>query len=360
MSIKTLIILIILIGLCIGGFFVWKNFFVPEKEKTEEETEEEVYIYKGIWLPGLSYRTHFSENWLASNIEKMKDLGMNTVYLAAMFIQEDGNPLAGINTSQIVKDIQVAHDNGMKIMLNTHFHPKPKLEEKDLEKLDSLIVEVARIAQEYDVGLFAPLSEPETILLVDSRKWGQEILPKVKQVYHGEVFWDGAFGPPDKPVTEEYFRQIAEQPPGDFVGYDYIGFPIYFISAKESLEPEEQVRFAEQLTLESYSEYVDRLIKYMLAFAERDSCKGVIIKEFGVADRFYMKGSELADRLVEGTLTEEKYTRAHEIVFEKGKDKVAGFMTVLDVLETDFYGTHLRIAPKTQELIRKWFTEILD
>lgn len=29
---KILIILIILIGLVIGGFFVWKNIFQPEKE----------------------------------------------------------------------------------------------------------------------------------------------------------------------------------------------------------------------------------------------------------------------------------------------------------------------------------------
>ena len=43
MKTKILIILIILIGLCIGGFFVWKNLFPPEaeKEKIENEITEE-------------------------------------------------------------------------------------------------------------------------------------------------------------------------------------------------------------------------------------------------------------------------------------------------------------------------------
>ncbi|KPJ57201.1 hypothetical protein AMJ49_01140 [Parcubacteria bacterium DG_74_2] len=37
MKTKTLIILIILIGLVIGGFFIWKNISVPDEEKVEEE-----------------------------------------------------------------------------------------------------------------------------------------------------------------------------------------------------------------------------------------------------------------------------------------------------------------------------------
>lgn len=98
----------------------------------------------------------------------------------------------------------------------------------------------------------------------------------------------------------------------------------------------------------------------MLAYAERDGCKGVIVKEFGVANKLYMRGSDVVDRLDDGTLTEEEYTRAHEIVFEKGKGRVAGFMTTLDVLETDIFGIHIKGVPETQEVIRRWFTEILQ
>ena len=40
MKAKILIILIVLIGLGIGGFFVWKNFSLPEDEKEKIEEEE--------------------------------------------------------------------------------------------------------------------------------------------------------------------------------------------------------------------------------------------------------------------------------------------------------------------------------
>lgn len=354
MKTKILIILMILIGLGIGGFFIWKNIFVSEEEKAKEEkTEEEIYIYKGIWLPGLT------PNWLTSNIQKIKDLGMNTVSLSVEFIQEDGNPVAGIDTSHIVEDIQVAHENSMKVTLNANFHPKPKLEEKDLEALNSLIIEVAKLAEENDVELFAPLSEPGTVLLVDTGKWRQEILSMIKEVYHGEIFWNGAFGLPDREMSEEFFRELSEQPPGNFSGYDYIGFASYYV-LEESLTPEEQLQFADQLTLESYSQYVDNILKYVLAYAKRDNCKGIIIKEFGAADRFFMKGSDVVDRLDDGTLTEEEFTRAHKIVFEKGKDRAVGFITAIDVLETEIFGVHIRGIPETQELIKRWFTEILD
>ncbi len=42
MKTKILIILIVLIGLGIGGFFVWKNLYLPESEKEKIEEEEEV------------------------------------------------------------------------------------------------------------------------------------------------------------------------------------------------------------------------------------------------------------------------------------------------------------------------------
>ena len=42
MNAKILIILIVLIGLGAGGFFVWKNLFLPEAEKEKIEEEEEI------------------------------------------------------------------------------------------------------------------------------------------------------------------------------------------------------------------------------------------------------------------------------------------------------------------------------
>ena len=356
MKTKILIGIIILIGLGIGGFYIWKNIFAPEEEDLpaeEEKTEEEIYIYKGIWLPGIP------EGWLASNIQKMKDMGMNTVSLAIMIIQEEGNFLVGLDKSYIINDIQTAHENGMKVILTPIIYPKPRLEEKDLEKLNTLIIEAAELAEEHDVEIFAPLAEPNTLLSGDVAKWRQEILPMVRAVYHGDIYWSspGVGSPPDKAAIS----QIAKQPPGDYAGYDYIGVTI-LLPVSERLNTEEKIRYADRLTLEGYSQYAEGAIDYMFALAERDNCKGIIIDEFGVSNRFFPDGSGVGDVLEKGWLTEEELARAIEIVFEKGKDKVNGFMVAnfLGMEVPGMPGVYVKGVSETEEeVIERYFTEIL-
>jgi hypothetical protein len=341
MKAKILIILIILI-VGVGGFFVWKNVSVPETQ-----------VYKSIWLPGIP------ANWLASNIPEMKDLGINTISLAIMVIQEGDNPLVGLDTSYILDDIQTAHENGMKVMLTPQIYPKPRLEEKDLEALNFLIIEAAELAEEYNVELFAPLAEPATIISGDIGNWKQEILAKIKKVYHGEVYWagPGVGSPPDKATISK----IAKQPPGDFAGYDYIGVTI-LLPVSERLEPEERIRYANRLTLEDYSQYVEGVVDYTLALAERDGVKGIIIDEFGVLDRFFPDGSGVGDVLEKGWLSEEELARALEIVFEKGKDKAVGFNVAnfLGMEVPGMPGVFVKGVSETEkEVIKRWFREIL-
>jgi len=45
MKVKILIIIIVLIALVIGGFFVWKNISAPETEKTEKEKQRKKFIF---------------------------------------------------------------------------------------------------------------------------------------------------------------------------------------------------------------------------------------------------------------------------------------------------------------------------
>ena len=359
-KLKILFILIALVALGVGGYFIWKYFFVSEtsvpllERIVNQKKEEEISIYKGVWLPGIP------EGWLASNIQEMKDLGMNTVSLAIMIIQEEGNPLVGLDVSYIFDDIQTAHENNMKVMLTPIIYPKPRLEEKDLEKLNTLILEAAELAEEHGVELFAPLAEPPTLISGDIyRSWMQEILPKVKNVYHGEIYWSGGGvgSLPDKAAIS----QIPKQPSGDFAGYDYIGLTT-LLWVSERLEPEEKIRYADRLTLEGYSQHVEGAIDYRLAHAERDNCRGVIIDEFGVMDRFFPSGSGVGDVLEEGWLSEEELARALEIVFEKGKDKVDGFILAnfLGMEVPGMPGVFVKGASETEkEVIRRWFREIL-
>ena len=346
---KKIIFLVILLFVTTS---VWVNQCGGERVK------EESYIYKGAWMPSIP------KGCLACIMQRLKDVGMNTVKLAIMIIQEEGNPLVGLDTSHILEDIQVAHENNMKVILVTQIYPKPrpKLGEKDLEKLNTLIIKTAELAEEYDVEIFVPLGEPETIISVDVKKWRQEILPKVKKVYHGEICCStaGVGLPPNK---EAAIAQIAKQPPGQFAGYDYIGFPFLFM-VNERLEPEERIRCADRLTLEGYSQYVEGALDYMLAQAKRDNCKGIIISEFGVMDRFFTKGAGIGDVLKEGWMSEEELARAHEIVFEKAEGKVAGFMVASPPLGEGevpgMPGVYMKAVSGAEEkVIRKWFREIL-
>lgn len=351
MKTKILIGLIILIGLGAGGFFIYQNLILTEKPKVEkEEAPTEMEIYKGIWLPTLSVQ---DPNHLASNIQKMKDTGVNTILIQAFppntehWLEKANFPpelikkieeVIPIEKELIIANIQTAHGNGLKVGLTitkpvSWLNRTPKLEEIDLGALNSKIIEYAKLAEEYDVELFAPLNEPDEIFLEKTGEWRQEILPRIKEVYHGEIVWKGAgFGLPSETLSKEFLKKLSEEPPGDFLGYDYIGFSIAFIRDGG-------------MTLEEYSEHIDNVLKYVLALAERDNCKGVIITEFSI-----MEG---------GPWSEEEIARAHEIVLEKGKDKVAGFFA-LDFLEVELPGIPLqKEALKTEEVIRRWYKEIL-
>ena len=349
MKTKILIILIILVGLGTGGFFVYKNIITPKAEKVE-------VLYKGIWFPTLLTE---DQNEIASKMQKLKDIGVNAIFIQAF----PPNPehwlekalekakevfppelikkieeVIPIEKELIIANIQTAHRNGLKVGLtitkpSSWLNKTPKLEEIDLEALNSKIIEYAKLAEEYDVELFAPMNEPDEIFLGNTGKWRQEILPRIKEVYHGEIVWKGAgIGLPEKTLSEEFLKELSEEPPGDFLGYDYIGLSIAYIRDKG-------------MTLEEYSEHIDNVLKYVLASAERDNCKGVIITEFSI-----MEG---------GPWSEEEVARAHEIVLERGKDKVVGFFAM------DFLGGEIPGVPpikedlKTEEVIKKWYNEIL-
>jgi len=269
--------------------------------------ETEVQVYKGSWGPVL----------LPNSLAGMKDMGMNTVFI------QDFGPFKEL----LVANIQTAHRNGLKVVLTTGFMPPyPKAADLDLEDLNSKIIDLAKLAEEYGVEFFSPLNEPDCIFWENTARWGQEILPRIREVYHGEIIWKGAIfcfidimrPPPDAEASEQ-----SGEWPTDFSGYDYIGF---------SMSPRAG------MTLEEYPQFVDNVLNATLAWAERDNCKGVMVTEFGTWEW-------------EPWHSEEDVARPHEIVLERGENKVVGFF-VLDFLGSGTGG-------KTGEVIRRWYKEIL-
>jgi len=207
----------------------------------------------------------------------------------------------------------------------------------DLEAWNSRVIELAKLAEKHEVEFFAPMNEPEVLFGPSaSAEWGQEILPKIKEVYHGKIIWKGG-------SIGDIQPDPGKNPnPTNFSGYDYLGFTIGLESRTG-------------MTLEDFSQRVDYAIDMILGFAQRDNCKGVMITEFyGLLPGTWEKNS----------WSEEKEARAHKIVLEKGKDKVDGFFA-LDFLELSFLREDTpglsgpKESSKTEEMIKKWFTEIL-
>ena len=179
------------------------------------------------------------------------------------------------------------------------------------------------------------MNEPEVMFGPGaSATWGQEILPKIRQVYNGKVIWKGgALGD----------METVEQPDAaNFSGYDYIGLTVGVGSGN---------------TLENLLRNMDYTLDRILYFAKRDNCKGVMITEFY---------GQLPGRWKQDDWSQEKEARAHEIVLEEASkyDEIIGFFA-LDFLEISFLGEDIPGLPgpkesvKTEAMIKRWFTKIL-
>jgi hypothetical protein len=345
MKIKFVFILIILAGLSIGGFFVYKNItsFKVEKEVVPAPSTK-VRVYKGIWTPTLYTK---NTRKLTSDMKKLKDMGVNTVFFQGAPPQVEhcleGLPsdselvkmmkeIIPIHKELMISNIQTAHKNGLKVGL-TMSKCMPKSEKISLEAWNSKVIEYAKLAEEHEVEFFAPMNEPESLFGPSaSADWGQDILPKIREVYHGNIFWKGG-------SVNDIQPDPGQPNLTNFSGYDYLGFSLGVGTG----------------TIEGFSHRADYALERILDLAERDNCKGVMITEFY---------GNLPYRWEEREWNEEKEAMANEIILERGKGKVVGFFA-LDFLGLSFFGDKIPRMPdpekslKTEEVIREWFTEII-
>ena len=261
--------------------------------------ETETEVYKGAWC------VFISPNLLAG----LKDIGVNTVQIGGA-----SNPFEFPAIKElVVANIQTAHRNGFKVFLTLSgsVSMSPTKEKIRLETLNSRIIEYAKIVEELGVEFFAPLNEPEFINKypleenIDPEEWAQDILPKVKEVYHGEVIWRG----------DELFRST------DYSGYDYIGFTASPVG----------------MAFEDYPEYIDTVLDEALEIAERDNCKGVMITEFFAWEH-------------EPGHSKEEVARAFETAFERGENKAVGFFPTF---------LEFTMSRKVMEMIERWYKEML-
>lgn len=243
---KIIIILVALVSLTVGGFFVWKNFFAPKE------------IYKGVWMPALGASSLMSEGYLPeglipkgydisimepvfADLDKAEEAGINTLaFQIGYWVNEQGELSLLPGTREFFADfIDEAHSRGFKIWLNPEIlhkvdsggpsemrrMPEEWIENTDLlENFKEAIVETAKFAEEHDVEIFSPSSEMHVNIGGNrNRKLLAEIKPRIDAVYTGKIClrgeWPGSdlseyscYGPTiDIPKTEEEKTLLTER-----------------------------------------------------------------------------------------------------------------------------------------------------
>ena len=178
-----------------------------------------------------------------------------------------------------------------------------------MKDYNTVIIELAKIAEEENAEVFSPMNEPDYKLGTEmSSSWGQQILPEIKKVFKGKVLWKGALS--DK---------LTDQKNIDFKGYDIIGFTIFPFG-----------------DFDNYDQEVLDVINKIGIWAKEDVIKEIWISEFG---NYKYTG-----------IPKEKEPRSLEIVFEEGKGKVNGFF-VFDPPKgfgTQIKGSYLETVIKEQ------------
>ena len=211
----ALIISLTLIGLGIGGFFVYKSFFVPKEEE----------VYKGVWMPFLGAsllpdyylpeRMRFLlKEPVFSDLDKAEEAGINTLAFGVGYWANEQGDISMLPEVKefVISYIDEAHARGFKIWLvlgiaylsasgedDPRVIPDEIIENTDfMETFDSAIVEWAKIAQEHNVEFFSPLSEAYVNLGREkSKRWLVEIESKIDAVYSGKICAKGEWPIPE-------------------------------------------------------------------------------------------------------------------------------------------------------------------
>jgi len=333
MKTKILIILIALVALGIGGFFVYQNIF---KETIPQPPSDTVSVYKGFWMP-VAFMSDTEHTM--SDVNTLKDVGANIVGLGpTVKININGEvkyaePFSSDNIEQqLATLVKKYYEVGIRIHLVIELfyeeeftrgggEPKPipiavATKEGFLDKYNLIVEDMALLAEKYRVEMFSPMNEPDYKLgAKTSSEWGQKILPIVRKNYNGKVVFKGS-------LAHDLDDDI------NFKGYDAIGF---------SISPEGR-------GIEGYEQKAVSIIQKILGWVERDDVPGVIATEFGV-----WGGASGFDENTKIT--------AHKIIFEQGQGKLKGFI-VFDPPSDQ--GWSLKQSPNLLEEIKKEFTEILD
>ncbi len=314
---------------------------LTQKPGPIDAPKEKVNIYKGFWMP-CGFMSDSCQSLMGAN--QLKDAGANMAALdISVSINEKGEIKNAYPMEFIEKRLsELAHryyPKGIRMYLVGDIfytkdlnarggEPGPVPDEAAnnpnfLKNYDNFIIEIAKLAQKYNVDAFSPMNEPDLKLgSANASAWGQKILPKIREVYQGKIIAKEAAAPllGGGPRPEKNWDI-------NFRGYDAIG-----VDPTCSGRPEAECR-----------ELIKGLLSKVQALAIRDGVESIMFTELGV-----WGGNVKA-------MDEEIKVENHRVLFEEGQNILKGFF-VLDPptdLDRGLKGT------KTLQEVKLWFTQKL-
>lgn len=209
---------------------------------------------------------------LVDDVRSLKGDGFNTAAVQPpVLISDRGGQIQRVilegEEASAVSTIDQLHQASLAVLLSpTTKSPdlKPQVDTSGavLGRLDDDTLKWAQTAEEHQVELFAPLWDYNLVLGPAADKWSANILPRIKEKYHGalaaRVVPD--LGAPPPAGTPHDFESL------NYKGYDYLMLDVF---------PQ-----GDSFDMEVFDTYVDDLMNRAEAVVQRDNLRGVII-EFG-------------------------------------------------------------------------------
>jgi len=195
-----------------------------------------------------------------------------------------------------------------------------------LENYESVVIDLAKIAEEEGADVFAPMAEPDLKMgsATKASKWSQDMLPKIKEVYSGKLLWRGDF----HNAYESSSKQV------DFTGFDIIGFTTLPGGPDAANIPN------------VIAGNIDALTKW----AEEDGVKEVWISEFGIS--------------VDSPQSEADKAKSYQEMFESSAGKLDGYL-LTDIpyagpgKQVGWPGTPLK-GSTMEPVVEEWFKKMAD
>jgi len=323
-----IIVFLVVISIVIGGASLKR--LLKQREEIKEKSQK-LIPNENIKIRGLD--VHMPDK---KGIAVAKNAGANWVGLM-YFVEVDWDtgkmfePRWG-SQKRLRKMIREAKKQGLKVLLQIYpeyyiegappgyshaielEHGPFKNQEGFLKKATDLVLEIAKLAEEEKVDMFSPWCEMN--IFVDwehSKKWTQEILPKIRKVYSGLV------APPKGEITWRKYglKNEGDLSYWDFSGYDYVWADVfdsdYHLNGLQGSCKNEK----------DYRRYIRTLLSFLQKLKEKSGAKGIILgSEIGVPE-------QLLARKVKKIESEENLQKIIEnfwrILFEETYKKVEGY-----------------------------------